>query len=39
MRGAARAVWSLIKTHIPEAEAQNKALQTRFEQQTAGARR
>jgi hypothetical protein len=39
MRGASRAVWSLIKTHIPEAEGQNKAFQTRYEQQAAGARR
>jgi len=39
MRGAARSVWSLIKTHIPGAEEQNKSFQTRFEKEATGARR
>jgi hypothetical protein len=39
MRGAARSVWSLIKTHIPGAEEQNKIFQVRYEQETAGTRR
>jgi hypothetical protein len=39
MRGAARSVWSLIKTHIPGAEEQNKTFQARYEKETTGARR
>ena len=39
MRGAARSVWSLIKTHIPGAEEQNKTFQARYEKETAGTRR
>jgi hypothetical protein len=32
-------VWSLIKTHIPGAEEQNKAFQARYERDTASTRR